>query len=279
MVRQWQTINAMYIFKASLFVDITVKYVFNVPISASRFRWSNEFGFVTMDIDHLYPEDSGIYTCRAVNDYGESVTSASVKIEGYESLLLQSQHPVSWQKIQDLERPVVNEQVEPVIQRQKPQIIEPLQNLDNVPEGTAIHLQAVFEPSRDDTMRYEWSRNGQPIMASQLVKTNCDLGYATLDIQNAYADHSGLYTLKLKNSEGEAITSNSVKVLGKNAVLGDVQHESSWKRIQEIEAPKPEAPAMPDQQFPPPTFLSHMNDVAVVEGEPSHFECQVNTSN
>lgn len=243
--------------------------------SASRFHWTNEFGFVTMDIDHVIPEDSGVYTCRAINDYGEAVTSTSIKVEGYEAILRQTQHPASWQKIQDLEKPVVTEQVEPVVQRQKPQIIEPPQSLENIPEGAPIHLQAVFEPSRDDTMRYEWSRNGIPIMASQLVKTGCDLGYATLDIQNAYVDHAGIYTLKLKNAEGEAATSASVKVLGKGAVLGDVQHEASWQRIQEIEAPKPGAPAAPDQQFPPPSFVTHLNDVAVVEGEPSHFECQV----
>lgn len=228
-----------------------------------------------MEIDHVIPEDSGVYTCRITNDHGEVVTSAVVKIEGYESILLQTQHPTSWQKIQDLERPVIQEEVEPVVQHIKPQIVQPLENVENLPEGQPLQLTAVYEPSKDNTMQAEWQHNGQVIMASQLIKTTCELGYAILDISNAYANHSGMYTLKLKNADGECTTSASVKVLGRDAVVGDVQHEASWQRIQEIEAPKPEEPPTPDQQFVPPSFSTQLNDVAVVEGEPSHFECQV----
>ena len=44
--------------------------------SGSRFNETHNFGFVALDILHCYPEDSGTYTCRAINIVGEAVTSA-----------------------------------------------------------------------------------------------------------------------------------------------------------------------------------------------------------
>ena len=41
-----------------------------------------DFGFVSLDIQWVNSEDSGVYTCRATNDYGEDSTSAIVKCKG-----------------------------------------------------------------------------------------------------------------------------------------------------------------------------------------------------
>lgn len=57
-----------------------------------------------------------------------------------------------------------------------------------------------------------WLLNGQPLGASQLIKTKSELGWATLDINGVNVDHSGVYTLKIINSEGEAASSASIKV-------------------------------------------------------------------
>jgi hypothetical protein len=35
-------------------------------------------GFVSLDILYAYPEDSGEYVCRAVNDLGEDTTRATI---------------------------------------------------------------------------------------------------------------------------------------------------------------------------------------------------------
>lgn len=37
-----------------------------------------DMGFVSMDILYVYPEDSGEYVCKAINDLGEDTTRASV---------------------------------------------------------------------------------------------------------------------------------------------------------------------------------------------------------
>lgn len=43
-----------------------------------RYRTMYDMGFVSMDILYVYPEDSGEYVCKAINDLGEDTTRASV---------------------------------------------------------------------------------------------------------------------------------------------------------------------------------------------------------
>ena len=53
----------------------------NKPVKAgSRFVETNSFGFVALDIMYAYPEDAGVYTCRARNAIGEAITSASAVV-------------------------------------------------------------------------------------------------------------------------------------------------------------------------------------------------------
>ncbi|GBP17592.1 Titin [Eumeta japonica] len=45
----------------------------------SRLRTTNDFGFVTLDINSVVPEDAGVYMCRAYNAAGEAVSSTAMK--------------------------------------------------------------------------------------------------------------------------------------------------------------------------------------------------------
>lgn len=51
-----------------------------------RFRPAFDFDYVALDLLSVYPVDSGIYTCRATNKLGQSVTSAAVKVTGMSTL-------------------------------------------------------------------------------------------------------------------------------------------------------------------------------------------------
>lgn len=46
--------------------------------SGSRYKTVFDFGFISLDISYFYAEDSGEYVCRAVNDFGEATTTATV---------------------------------------------------------------------------------------------------------------------------------------------------------------------------------------------------------
>lgn len=53
-----------------------------VPIQASnRVSTMHDFGYVALNFKYTYPEDSGTYTCRAVNELGEAVTSSTLFVE------------------------------------------------------------------------------------------------------------------------------------------------------------------------------------------------------
>jgi hypothetical protein len=56
--------------------------------TGSRFRTFCDFGFVILEISPVYPEDSGEYSCRAFNDYGQAVTTATMKVQGNCSFVL-----------------------------------------------------------------------------------------------------------------------------------------------------------------------------------------------
>uniref|UniRef100_A0A7I4YU80 Ig-like domain-containing protein n=1 Tax=Haemonchus contortus TaxID=6289 RepID=A0A7I4YU80_HAECO len=241
-------------------------------LNANRFRQEFEFGSVLLTIVHVLPHDSGVFTCRAYNPQGEATTSTTLKVPGYERLMLDSQHPVSWQRIQELEAPKVVEEVEEVIQREKPHFITQLQPVEGIQEGQPIHLEATFEPTRDPDMQVVWRKNGQPIIASQLVQTHHELGWATLDIPMANEDHNGIYTVTITNSVGEAVSTAPVKVTNLAPVLGDTRHEESWRRIQILEAPREPEPEAPPRVYDPPHITTQLEDKECNEGDRVHFE-------
>jgi hypothetical protein len=58
-----------------------------------RFRPAYEFDYVALDILSPYAEDSGVYTCKATNAAGETVTSASVRcISEFSTIVCISSH-------------------------------------------------------------------------------------------------------------------------------------------------------------------------------------------
>ncbi|VDN06754.1 unnamed protein product [Thelazia callipaeda] len=251
-----------------------------VPLqNSNRYRHDNDFGNVTLTIVYVLPEDSGLYTCKAINNRGEAATSATVRVDGYETIVRDTQHPVSWQKIQILEAPVHVEEMEEVVEKEKPRFLTQLESVADVPEGAIVHLEATFQPARDPDLKVVWLHNGQPLGASQLVKTQSELGWATLDIGGVNLDHNGIYTLKIINSEGEAASSASIKVAGIGDVLFETSHEESWRRIQEIEAPKEKTPEPPPPIYEAPSIHEQISDVECSEGEPSHFEAVIVPTN
>lgn len=66
---------------------------------------------------------------------------------------MDTQHPQSWERIQELERPKIVEEVEIVEEREKPRFLTQLESVADVPEGTPIHLEATFQPARDNTLK------------------------------------------------------------------------------------------------------------------------------
>uniref|UniRef100_A0A914PTN8 Ig-like domain-containing protein n=1 Tax=Panagrolaimus davidi TaxID=227884 RepID=A0A914PTN8_9BILA len=247
-------------------------------LNSNRYRQENSFGAVTLTIVHVLPHDSGIYSCRAYNSQGEATTSATVKVPGYEAILRDTQHPSSWDKIQEMERPKIIEEVEIIEEKEKPRFLTQLESAE-APEGTPVKLECTFQPARDNSLKVEWQLNNHPIGASQLIRTRSELGWATLEISAVNPDHEGVYTLHISNTEGEAASSATIKVAGIGDILGDTQHEESWRRIQEIEAPKIPEPDAPPPEYDTPSITTDIQDIECEEGDACRFEATIQPVN
>ena len=59
--------------------------------SGHRFRITQEFGYVALDILYTYPEDEGEYVCKATNELGEDVTRCELKCKELPAIQLENQ--------------------------------------------------------------------------------------------------------------------------------------------------------------------------------------------
>lgn len=84
---------------------MTVEWLLNdQPLyNGSRFQSQNDFGFITLIVKGVIPEDSGIYTVRAKNKLGNDSRQCTVTVNGKDSILLATQHEESLGKIEYLE--------------------------------------------------------------------------------------------------------------------------------------------------------------------------------
>lgn len=58
----------------------------NLIFLANRLTTMHDFGYVALNMKYVNPEDSGTYTCRATNELGEAVTSASLIVQCKQNL-------------------------------------------------------------------------------------------------------------------------------------------------------------------------------------------------
>jgi titin len=105
--------------------------------------------------------------------------------------------------------------------------------------------------------------------------TKFDFGLATLDVTGLRETDNGIYTCVAKNAYGQATTTCSVKVTTTKALQTDSFRPDAIPKIQELEAPAAAKAALPDAQYGPPVFVTHLNNIEVDEGDSSLFECTV----
>jgi hypothetical protein len=170
--------------------------------SGSRYSVSHDFGYITIDIAGVYPEDSGIYTCRAFNSKGEAISTASMRVQGKSAIDMKTLHPMGQEgleRIQELEtqsmgrlRPIQDEKQE----FSKPYFVEPLKPNFTVNESEGLHLECRVEPSNDPNLTIEWYFNGQTLTTGSRFTTSSDFGFIVMDIHDLWPRDNGVYTCK-----------------------------------------------------------------------------------
>lgn len=189
-------------------------YLNNVAVkSGSRFTETNNFGFVALDIMSCMPEDSGTYTCRAINQLGEAITSAVSVVHSRKAIMMETQHEAALQTLRTLEDTsrYQREAVQDETITQAPVFTLPVRDV-RIAEGAAVHFEARLIPVGDPKLIVQWMRNGIPIEASNRITTMHDFGYVALNMKYVNPEDSGTYTCRAINELGQAVTSASLIV-------------------------------------------------------------------
>lgn len=258
------------------------------PLKAgSRFRTFCDFGFVILEMSPVYPEDSGEYSCRAYNDYGEAVTTASMKVAGKRSIILDSQLPKGMEgtidKIAELEGLGAGsgQMMEDDDTGKPPEFITTPADL-MLTENSLAHFECRLTPINDPSIRVEWYHNGKALWAGSRIKTINDFGFVILEIAGCYQRDSGMYTCKATNKHGEATVSCKLQVRGRQGIIMEPQLPSNFRSgtesIQKLEESlyKRDEIFVDEEEPQPPRFIVEIVDVLdVEEGGPIHFDCRV----
>lgn len=259
--------------------------------TGSRFRTFCDFGFVILEISPVYPEDSGEYSCRAFNDYGEAVTTASMKVSGKRSIILESQLPKGMEgtidRIAELEGLGVapSQQTTDDDTGRPPEFITSPTDLVLNENGLA-HFECRLIPVNDQSMRVEWFHNGKPLWSGSRIKTINDFGFVILEVSGVYQRDSGLYTCKATNSHGEASVSCQLQVKGRQGIIMEPQLPSNFRsgtesiqKLEELLHKKDEILSEEEKPNPPRFIVEVKDNVDVPEGGPIHFDCRVEPTN
>lgn len=161
-----------------------------------------------MDVIDLIAEDSGTYTCRAVNLVGSDEVSCILTCRSSAQILTDTQNELGLEQIHYLEDRSKYQRQEVIEETttQAPIFTTSLNNVE-IKEGQRAHFECRLIPVSDATMKIEWFHNNKPVKAgSRFIETN-SFGFVALDIMYAYPEDSGTYTCRAKNIIGEAITS------------------------------------------------------------------------
>lgn len=255
--------------------------------SGSRFRTFCDFGFTILEISPVYPEDSGEYSCRATNEYGEAVTTASMKVQGKRSIILESQLPKGMEgtidRIAELEGyGVLPGQYSAEDDSGKPPEFITTPSDLTLTENSLAHFECRLTPINDPSMRVDWFHNGKALWSGSRIKTINDFGFVILELAGCYQRDSGLYTCKATNKHGEASVSCKLQVRGRQGIIMEPQLPSNFRSgtesIQKLEENlyRREEVYIDEETPQPPKFIIEIVDnIDVPEGGPIHFDCRV----
>ncbi|RZF33252.1 hypothetical protein LSTR_LSTR014826, partial [Laodelphax striatellus] len=243
-----------------------------------RFRPIHDFGYVALDIVDLIAEDSGVYTCRAVNVVGADETNCKLTCRGSAQILTTTQNETGLEQIQYLEdrsRFQRSEYIEETT-TQVPVFTTSLKDC-NIKEGQRAHFECRLIPVSDTTMKVEWFHNNVPVKSgSRFTETN-SFGFVALDILHCLPEDSGTYTCRAKNIVGEATSKASLNVQGRRSIYSETQNEAALSQLAHLEDSSryQRTSQVEETVNQAPVFTQPMKDITLAENQAAHFEARL----
>jgi titin len=152
--------------------------------SGHRFRITQEFGYVALDILYTYPEDEGEYVCKATNELGEDTTKCELKCKELPAIQLENQVPKGMKKseyVMQMEATMkkfsqeiflTEDDVYDSEKRQPPRFVSQIASITDLMEMQATKFECQLAPVGDPNMKVEWFFNGKPLPFSESSKFN-----------------------------------------------------------------------------------------------------------
>ena len=135
--------------------------------TGSRIHTLNQFGQVRLELNWTLGEDTGLYTCKAVNSVGSDEISARIEVQNKPGVILEQQLPetISLDNLRRLETHQPLSKPMPPDQIQPPQFITQMQSLTELKEGDAAYFECRLVPTNDPKLEVSWYFNGQPLLS------------------------------------------------------------------------------------------------------------------
>ena len=243
----------------------------------SRFREGHDFGFVSLDISHVLPEDGGQYSCRATNNLGQAVCSANLSVRANQKIVKETLHESALQQINYLESQRSNGAEEEGFTSQAPVFTAQMRDVQVV-EGSPAHFEAKLVPIGDPSLRVEWLKDGKSIDASNRMSFLHDFGFVALDLKYTRPGDSGRYSIRAVNSLGQCEISANLRVLsGQGGADMESMHGDALEKIAYLERNKAKMDLNEDDspQSAPKFVAQLQGKTQLMEGQNAHLECRI----
>jgi len=260
--------------------------------AGSRFRITQEFGYVALDILYTYPEDEGEYVCKAKNELGEDIVKCKLVCKELPAIQLENQVPKGMKKSEYLmqmeasmkkyaqEIMLTEDDVYDIEKRQPPRFVTQIQSVTDLVEMQATKFECQLAPVGDPNMKVEWFFNGKPLPFKNRFTPIYDFGYVAMNFGWVYPEDSGEYLCRATNAFGMDETRGIIKTSGKPGIIYESQLPkgmASIEQIRKMESGWQRAPDMVDTETErfKPCFVTKPEPQEVCEGEVARFCCRV----
>ncbi|CAG5126015.1 unnamed protein product [Candidula unifasciata] len=164
-------------------------YKDNLPLTSPDYETRFMNGLATLTIEETFSEDTARYTCRFTNEAGMAESSAYLTVKETHQQIVA---PEFTRNLKSQDVPQATE---------VPTFQQPLHDVTS-PEGKPLHLEVRFSGSPPPEVI--WFRGSNRIVPNNMYKITVTVNFSSLDIQEAYTEDSGSYTVIVRNIAGEA---------------------------------------------------------------------------
>ncbi|CAG5126019.1 unnamed protein product, partial [Candidula unifasciata] len=242
-----------------------------------RLYYEPETGLCVLEVTEVFPDDAGEITCRAQNQFGEAMTTATLIVQETEETEVTTTEETITTSFQ-VEEGIEEETEVKVIEEKhvttlevSPNFSKPLQPYTQVDEGGTVRFEVIVEAEPEATVK--WYKNEVQIFHSPRVEVIREKNVHILLITDVRPEDSGDYICEAENIVGRTVCKTTLTVNPLQRMEIEIQPEE-MPREQPATEPKreiaPEEPK-PTEEAPKQVPQETVAPEEGLEGQPPRF--------